>query len=393
MKVLLITNLYPPQELGGYGRCMADYAWGLLQKGHYVEVISSDAKYLGNSGHGPNGEKVHRILTLKGSFERGVEIWSDKEKCKLADENNRKVCNWLINKESWDSILIGNIDLISIDILSLLLKKGLPTVHHIGFVAPPYPPHYYPREGNYKLVCASNAVKKSLISEGLPVSDSEVIYPAIREDLFGIKGTNRELPEPLNNRKLDEELGTRRLPIRIGFAGLLMGSKGVHNVVEAMCILKNKGIEVTGYLAGDSFQVGYKEALENILINNGLNHTVKFVGRLTRSQLARFYVLHHIVVFPSIYPEAFGIVAAEAMASGITLVSSGVGGASEAFVDGFSGLKFKPGDSEDLSNVICNIMKEPQKLIDISCQGQKYCLENFSSSVYTSKLEKLLAKE
>ena len=32
MRLLLITNLYPPQELGGYGRCMADFAWG-LQRG------------------------------------------------------------------------------------------------------------------------------------------------------------------------------------------------------------------------------------------------------------------------------------------------------------------------------------------------------------------------
>ena len=31
MQLLLITNLYPPQELGGYGRCMADFAWGFWE--------------------------------------------------------------------------------------------------------------------------------------------------------------------------------------------------------------------------------------------------------------------------------------------------------------------------------------------------------------------------
>ena len=39
--------------------------------------------------------------------------------------------------------------------------------------------------------------------------------------------------------------------------------------------------------------------------------------------------MNHIGVFSSIYPEAFGIVAAEIMASGVALVSSGVGGAAE----------------------------------------------------------------
>ena len=47
MRLLLITNLYPPQELGGYGRCMADFAWGLQQRGHTIQVLSSHAPYLG----------------------------------------------------------------------------------------------------------------------------------------------------------------------------------------------------------------------------------------------------------------------------------------------------------------------------------------------------------
>ena len=38
MRLLLISNLYPPQELGGYGRCMADFAWGLQERGHIIRV-------------------------------------------------------------------------------------------------------------------------------------------------------------------------------------------------------------------------------------------------------------------------------------------------------------------------------------------------------------------
>ena len=72
MRLLLITNLYPPQELGGYGRCMADFAWGLQQRGHTLQVISSDASYLGPSSSGPSSEPVDRRLQLKGSFQGGV---------------------------------------------------------------------------------------------------------------------------------------------------------------------------------------------------------------------------------------------------------------------------------------------------------------------------------
>ena len=46
---------------------------------------------------------------------------------------------------------------------------------------------------------------------------------------------------------------------------------------------------------------------------------VDFLPQLNREQLARFFRLNHVCVFPSLHPEAFGIVAAEAMASGLAL--------------------------------------------------------------------------
>ena len=75
MRLLLITNLYPPQELGGYGRCMADFAWGLQERGHHVQVLSSNAPYLGPDNSGPSNEPVDRRLKLKGSFHNGVTTY------------------------------------------------------------------------------------------------------------------------------------------------------------------------------------------------------------------------------------------------------------------------------------------------------------------------------
>ena len=59
MKLLVVTNLYPPQELGGYGRSIADFVWGLQERGHSIQVLSSDAPHLGASSDlGPSGEAV-----------------------------------------------------------------------------------------------------------------------------------------------------------------------------------------------------------------------------------------------------------------------------------------------------------------------------------------------
>ena len=51
-----------------------------------------------------------------------------------------------------------------------------------------------------------------------------------------------------------------------------------------------------------------------------LDGIIQFVGQLDRKSLARFYSLHHVGAFSSIHPEAFGIVAAEMMASGLTVI-------------------------------------------------------------------------
>ena len=123
-----------------------------------------------------------------------------------------------------------------------------------------------------------------------------------------------------------------------------MASKGAHTLIEALIQLQQQGVSVQASLAGDSFQNGYREQLEQLLKQHNLEGTVQFVGQLERQALARFYALHHVGVFPSIHPEAFGIVAAEMMASGLAVVSSGVGGAGELIDDGRTGLKFMAGD-------------------------------------------------
>ena len=78
MNLLVVSNLYPPQELGGYGRSIADFVWGLQERGHSIQVLSSDAPHLGASSDlGPSGEAVDRQLQLKGSYEGGVRHLQD----------------------------------------------------------------------------------------------------------------------------------------------------------------------------------------------------------------------------------------------------------------------------------------------------------------------------
>ena len=123
---------------------------------------------------------------------------------------------------------------------------------------------------------------------------------------------------------------------------------------------------------------------------HNLDSQVDFLPQLKRSQLARFFQLQHVCVFPSLYPEAFGIVAAEAMASGIALVSTGVGGASELFENEISGLSYPPGDSGALANQLEKLARNPLLLRRIQQSGQTRVREKFSVDKSALQLERLL---
>jgi len=370
---------------------MADFAWGLQRRGHSVTVLSSDAPYLG-PGHdqGPSGEPVLRQLVLKGSYRGGVQAIQDPQQRLEIDRRNQAAITALWQRQGpFDGVLLGNIDLLGLEVVDPLLGLGAVVLHHVGFVHPPFTPEQLPQSRRYQLVGASQVVSDALTVAGLCPKPAPVVYPGVRCDLFGAHATGRPLPSPLDGRHRGRRLGTAEQPLRVCFAGLLMGSKGAHTLVEALVLLKQQGIATEGFLAGGAFQAGYREQLEALLLRHGLQQ-VRFVGQLQRHQLARLFRLHHACVFPSIHPEAFGIVGAEAMASGLALVSSGAGGASELFEPGSSGLPFEAGNGADLAQKLAWLCQHPEQLLQLARQGEQRARQHLDVLHSAQQLEGLL---
>jgi glycosyltransferase involved in cell wall biosynthesis len=371
MNILVVTNIYPPQELGGYGRSIADFVWGLQQRGHTLQVLSSDAAELGESSSlGPSGEPIDRRLKLKGSYSGGVKHIEGPNQRNLIDEHNVQLIRHWINTTKWDGILLGNLDLLGPELLSVLLEANCKIQHHIGFVHPPFPAHRWPNSSNYVMVAASQAVRSALIQGGMPTNNIPVIYPGARTEQFGAKITGMPAPLPAD--------GSQHRPLKVCFAGLLMMSKGVHTIIEAVIQLNRNGICIQASLAGDSFQQGYRQQLEALIEQEGLNGVVQFVGQLKRSSLARFYALHHVGVFPSIHPEAFGIVAAEMMASRLAVISSCVGGAGELIKHEETGLEFTAGNSQELAICLARHAKNSALRDQLAAKGQQQIEARFS---------------
>ena len=384
MDLLVITNLYPPQEMGGYGRAMADFVWGLQQRGHRIQVLCNDSPHLGPSTAGPSGEPVERCLELKGGFNQGVwHIFNWPRRRAIDARNQQRLQHWL-HQHPWDGILLGNLDLIGAELLPTVMAAGLPVLHHIGFVVEPYRSQDAPPMQSYRMVAASQAVRTAQIGHGFQVDPECVVYPGCRDDLLGEAATGGlALPPPPE--------GTAQRPLKVGFAGLLMNSKGPHTLLKAVRLLRDRGLVVNASLAGGRFAEAFTDAMTTYIQRHQLEQQVQFVGQLSRQDLALFLRQQHAFVFPSIFPEAFGIVAAEAMASGLALVSSGVGGACELFEPEISGLHFPAEDAHALAAQLERLATNPELLKRLQHAGEARARQRFSVTASAAKLEKLFA--
>ena len=151
------------------------------------------------------------------------------------------------------------------------------------------------------------------VHEVPPGVDVEEWRPQPREDAFAalVAEARRDPPNPGNaNERLPDERNAERLaefldgdaPTVVYFGKLLL-NKGVHVLLEALAGVGARAV-IVGF--GD-----YRRELEAMAPAR-----VLFTGPLEHRHLAHLLALADVCVVPSIFPEAFGMVAAEAAAAG-----------------------------------------------------------------------------
>jgi glycosyltransferase involved in cell wall biosynthesis len=152
------------------------------------------------------------------------------------------------------------------------------------------------------------------VHEVPPGVDVEEWRPQPREEALAglLAEARRDPPNPLNtNERLPDEGNAERLAAFLGgkrptvvYFGKLLLNKGVHVLLEALRGLDARAV-VVGF--GD-----YRAELEAMA---DPEHTL-FTGPLEHRHLVHLLALADVCVVPSIFPEAFGMVAAEAAAAG-----------------------------------------------------------------------------
>ncbi len=187
------------------------------------------------------------------------------------------------------------------------------------------------------IITVSEFTKKDIAKEfSLDENKFRVVYNGINNEFFYPKQNG---PRPENSLIVTNSADT---PL-----------KGLNFLLEAVAeIRKKQPICLT--VIGQPKKNGI---IENLVNKLGVSDIVRFTGRIENEEFADYYAKSTIAVVPSLY-EGFGIPAAEAMASGVPLVSTSGGALAE--VVGKAGIVVPPADTKALVNGITHLLNSPE---------------------------------
>jgi len=373
LKILVISNLFPPQVIGGYERAIADYARRLHCRGHQVLVLTTNVEGLitSYSQSEPEPMPVKRCLSLWGSLtEPGFPMYPQPYATAIAIQNYQ-VLEQEIKLFQPDVCLVGNIDYLGQTVLEQVLAHSIPVAHYIMNAVPGYPVDLTPQSPLYKYITVSNWVKGSLTSKGYPTATAKTIYPGVAVDKF------HQPQIPAHNQ------------LRIAYAGLVMPFKGTDVLIEALYLLHQEGIDFMATIAGGGHTPEFRESLEDFLTTEGLGEKVKFTGLLNQQELIELYQNHNVWVLPSRFDEPFSIGLIEAMVAGLTIIASNTGGSPEAIDHQENGLIFESENPLDLAENISFLALHPEQWQSMTYQGQQRALTEFSRTKTIEEIELL----
>ncbi len=195
-------------------------------------------------------------------------------------------------------------------------------------------------------------------------------------------GVDLDLFRPHDKAACRNRLGLAPAEPVVLFCGRVDPIKGIETLVEATALLAHDdapaptvlfvggALDATGEPAGPLAEVARQAA------SLGVRDRFRFVGSQPQDDLPRFYSAADVVVVPSRY-ESFGLVAVEAMACGVPVVASRVGGLKFTVEEDTSGLLVSWGDAAALADALRRVLTDDALRAELSAAARP-SVERFS---------------
>ncbi len=235
------------------------------------------------------------------------------------------------------------------------------------------------------LIAVSHAVKEEFVRAGYDPDRIEVIHNGVDSRFL------KPLPE--KNGKEGENLSDSEKRIALLYVGRLTTEKGVLVLLKALDLLVNgqgkKNLHLDIFGDGDK---AYISELQSFIHEKQLTQHVTFHGRVSQDEVIEQYDRSHIMLVPSIWQEPFALVTAEAMARGLPVIASKVGGTAERITHDVNGLLVEPGDEQALASAIRQLVDDPHKHARLAQAARATVEERFTVEEAARRVEQHLLR-
>lgn len=153
------------------------------------------------------------------------------------------------------------------------------------------------------------------------------------------------IPNGIDLKRFKKVSRNSNKKIRFSFVGYIGKHKGIHVLMDALSYIKDKDRMMLN-LVGDGED---RSRIEEFVKQNGFGDMVKFWGKVDNSSIESVYKDTDVLILPSVWPDNHPVSICEAMASGIPVIASRIGGIPELVEDGKTGYLFEAGDSKELA--------------------------------------------
>ena len=398
MRVLVVSNLYPPIVFGGYELLCRQIVELLRERGHEVDVLTT--RFRAEELAPTPG--VERRLHLTTDFPRpGEDVrFVDFRLTTLhrVAEVNQRITSESLGRKAYDLVFCWCMNRLSLGPVLAARAAGVPVCYTVNdehpkqfrFLRAPdtlrerlkaLAERILWRKATLRAVAPvpttviSQALKDSLVAQGTPLEEAQVIHQGIPLGQFPFDPAWREPGEPL----------------RVLYVGQLSESKGVHTVIRAVGETEQRrpgGLDLT--IVGSGVPA-YERSLRALVDECGIGSRTRFTGSIPHGEIGEVYQRHHVLVFASECREAFGLSHVEAMASGCAVVSTTRGGCAELVRHGENALAFESGNALHLASRLEDLLDSESLRRALVRGGRRWVEEHHDLAAYCTALEAFMA--
>ena len=215
-----------------------------------------------------------------------------------------------------------------------------------------------------RVSCICNGLKNEIIDRGIPEEKLLVAPNSVDLSKFSpFQGRDRSLEKELN-------LGGKKV---IAFLGSFFKYEGLEYLLDALPLILKSVPNVHVLLVGSGNEA---DNLKKQSAELGIEAHVTFTGRVDYADINRYYSLVDLLVFPREDIRLTRLVTPlkplEAMAQGIPVLASDIGGHREMVEHGKTGILFRPEDSGALAEAVISSLEAPVLLQTLVSNGLEY---------------------